>query len=234
MSTATSSRVKAVCSCGKKYLVRAEFAGQRSKCPCGKYFSVPPQEDSEVPAPEKKCPWCGVSIGTDESACETCEHEANRQATRGTSDAWWTQKKNQNIGTICAITAILAGIFQTQLDGPGFIWFYVVMGIACCIGFVVARLTACSAVVFIMLLVAFEAIGAIRYGYGLTQGMHKFAILAMMMLFGPLVIAAIAFLDQFADTSSGGWSTWGCSGGSSCGSSCGGGCGGGGCGGCGS
>ena len=234
MSTAISSRVKAACSCGKKYLVRAQFSGQKSKCQCGKFFTVPKQEKTESVIADKACPWCGARIGTEESDCKNCQDESQKRVDREASAGWWEQKENQIIGGICAATVVIAGICQTQLDGPAFLWFYLAIGVACCIGFCFARLTACTTAAFIMPLVAFEAIGVIRYGYGVTQGMDRFSILGMMMLFGPFVIAAIAFLDQFADSSRSGSNSWGCSCASSCGSSCGGGgCGGGGCGGCG-
>ncbi len=238
MTSATASRIKATCSCGKKYLVKPEFAGKRLKCKCGEVFTVPAVDESEKTPIDRQCTWCDARIGPEESICESCAREAGERASeaeREKSMPWWKRRKTWITAAICSITVIVAGIYQTQLNGPEFVEFYFAMGIVCCVAFLVARLTSCPIAAFVILLLTFEAIGAIRYGFGLTQGMHRFGILGNMMLLGPIGIVAIPFLDRFADSSGGGGSSsWGSSSYSSCGSSCGGGgCGGGGCGGCG-
>ena len=238
MTAATVSRIKASCSCGKKYMVKPEFTGKRVRCKCGEAFTVPPVEESEATPIEKLCVWCDARIGPEETACESCDREAEQrtsEAERARSLPWWKSRKTRITAAICVITIIVAGIYQTQLNGPEFVKFYFAMGVVCCVAILVARLTSCPIAAFVALLLAFEAIGAIRYGYGLTQGMHRFGMLGKMMLFGPVGIVAIPFLDRFGESSGGGGSSsWGDSSYSSCGSSCGGGgCGGGGCGGCG-
>ena len=327
MSTATSSRIKAVCSCGKKYLVRAELSGKRGKCKCGKRFTVPTQEKAESSVLEKECPSCGARIGPQDIMCKACEREAVVSGAKSEADVsfelrmgigtvcglivlvaviyqlylkvlgfeiffvllgvlcaisiitmrllgrskrfvfevtiaalisygvialsrcvfvfydvsspesfelllvlavlgplivcvvayldeillafyepdtsvsdpveyWWNDPKIRIAGGCAAVTVLGAGVYQTLLDGPEFIEFYQVLGIGFCIAFLVARITSCPTVGFLVLLLAFETIGAIRFGYGLTQGMHKFGELGQMMLFGPIGIAAIPFIDK--------------------------------------
>ncbi|MGI9442653.1 MAG: hypothetical protein ACR2N1_09320 [Rubripirellula sp.] len=241
MSTAALSRIKTACSCGKKYLVHADLAGKRGKCKCGKVFTVPTEDEAVANIPERMCPWCGTWITADESVCEACEREAAKEdaasenaATRGSPQPfkapkdcmpWWSSTKHQVIGGICAVTVLIAGIYQTHLNGADFINFYFGIGLACCIAIFIARLTSCSVAVFVMLLVTFEAIGAIRYGYGLTQGMHRFGFLGKMMLFGPVGIFAIPYLDRLNSSGGGGSGGGGGCGGGGCGGGCGG-CGG--------
>lgn len=368
MSTATSSRIRAACPCGKKYIVDAKFAGKRGKCKCGEFFEVPMIQNATL---KNQCRSCGVTLGTPRTFCKKCERKAalveakstanvNQSETavslgrtigvvivcalvvivsvifhvnlrasgfvsffallglvaaasiisarligstkkfvqelmiavlvsygivalsRGfvvyfnlrshevpelyllvavlgplavwviafldrileevhkadssvSSQHWWDDPKVRLVGGCAAAAMLVAGICQTQLDGPGFLSFYFSVGVGICVALLIARLTSCPIIALLTLPLAFEAIGAIRYGYGLSQGMHRFGMLQKMMLVGPIGIVVIPFLDRIL-TSTGGGSSWGgsCGSSSSCGSSCGGGgCGGGGCGGCG-
>ncbi|MGC6446144.1 MAG: hypothetical protein ACON5J_06935, partial [Rubripirellula sp.] len=100
---------------------------------------------------------------------------------------------------------------------------YFCVGVVCFIACLIVRFAKFSIALLVVLVLSYEAIGAIRYGYGLSQGMRNFGFLNLMMLFGP-----IAFIAAVSEGSGGsGGSSWG---GGGCG---GGGCGGGGCGGCG-
>lgn len=241
MSAATSSRIRYTCPCGKKYVARAELSGKRAKCKeCGEAFTIPTPQQAEVETHEKTCPWCGVRIEPNKTFCKACKRKMAERADGETFVSWRGIGKNLLVAAICTATVLIASVYQQQLDGPEFISFYTMMAIACCIGLLVARLTHCSVVTFIVLLVAYEAIGAIRYGYGIQHGMHKFGKLTSMMIIGPFIIVAIPFIDklgnsQGSSSGGGGWFASGCSScGSGCGSGCGGGCGGGGCGGCGS
>lgn len=358
MSTATSSRIKAACSCGKKYLARAEHSGKQCKCKCGKVFTVPTQEKAEAAIPEKECPTCSARIGPEEIWCKACEREAvvseakaeadvslartigiatvcglivvvagiyqsqlkasgfliffvllgvlcaisiiaarllgiskrfvreltiaalvsygvialircvfvlsdvrapdsfelllllavlgplivcviafldaillefyePETSASGAMESWWNDPKIRIAGGFAAATVLVGAIYQTQLDGPQFVKFYFALGVGICIAFLIARLTSCPTVGLIILLLAFEAIGAIRFGYGVTQGMHKFGNLGSMMILGPMGFAFVSGVGQASGSQGSGSS---CSSGSSCG---GGGCGGGGCGGCG-
>ena len=106
---------------------------------------------------------------------------------------------------------------------PSFLILYFYLGVVCFIACLIVRFAKFSIALVVVLVLSYEAIGAIRYGYGLSQGMRNFGFLTQMMLFGP-----IAFIAAFSEGSGGSsGSRWGG------GSSCGGGCGGGGCGGCG-
>ncbi len=365
MSTLTSLRIKAVCSCGKKYFVQTKIAGKKVKCKCGKTFTVsspgepvPLQEKKKAVSAPQKCLACGAKSDTEKPLCHACEHRPRVSPMKADSNSLSSaltiavvcgvtaivaiviQSKLKSpsahlffvaLGGLCAIsiitarclrcsasivrdltiaallsyacvfffrclsvlfsvrssesfenlalaaiisplivgaisyldrivlelegsdssslgtlwhdpkikiaaglgiiTVLVAGMHQIELTGPEFLSFYFALGVGFCIAFLIARFTGCSATVFIILLLAFEAIGLMRLGYGLTQGMHKFETLGQMMLLGPFSFLMVSAVGQGGSSGSG--LGGGCSSGSSCGGGGGGGCGGGGCGGCG-
>jgi len=232
LSVAELSRIRATCTCGKKYVVRAEVAGKKVRCNCGEVFSVPTTEEVQQATTEKMCPWCDAWITEDQEACEKCETDAAKDAamqieSETTQSAPEIRSQIVFMSAICLPVVFGVSLYQFQLKGPEFLDLYFGVGVACFIACLIVRFAKLSMALVVVLVLSYEAIGAIRYGYGLSQGMQNFGFLTQMMLFGPF-----AFIAVFGEGSGGsGGSSWG--GGSSCGSSCGGGCGGGGCGGCG-
>ena len=227
LSVAELSRIKAACTCGKKYVVRAEVAGKKVRCTCGEVFSVPTTEEVQQATPEKMCPWCDAWITEDQEACEKCETEAATEALQVESETTQSAPEIRSqivfMSAICLPVVFGVSLYQFQLKGPEFLDLYLGVGIACFIACLIVRFAKLSMALVVVLVISYEAIGAIRYGYGLSQGMRNFGFLTQMMLFGPF-----AFIAVFGEGSGGsGGSSWGG------GSSCGGGCGGGGCGGCG-
>lgn len=227
LSVAELSRIKAACTCGKKYVVRAEVAGKKIRCTCGEVFSVPTAEEVPQATPEKMCPWCDAGITEDQEACEKCETEAATETLQVESETTHSASeiRSQIVFTsaICLPVVFGVSLYQFQLKGPEFLKLYFCVGVVCFIACLIVRFAKFSIALLVVLVLSYEAIGAIRYGYGLSQGMRNFGFLTQMMLFGP-----IAFIAAVSEGSGGsGGSSWG---GGGCG---GGGCGGGGCGGCG-
>lgn len=224
LSVAELSRIKATCNCGKKYVVRAEVAGKKVRCTCGEVFSVPTTEEVQQATPEKTCPWCDAWITEDQGVCRKCETEAATEALQVESETTQSAPEIRSqivfMSAICLPVVFGVSLYQFQLKGPEFLQLYLGVGIACFIACLIVRYAKLSMALVVVLVLSYEAIGAIRYGYGLSQGMQNFGFLTQMMLFGPF-----AFIAVFGSGSGGsGGSSWG--GGSSCG-------GGGGCGGCG-
>jgi len=231
MSNTTASRIKAACTCGKKYVVRAEVAGKKVRCNCGEVFSVPTTEEVQQATPEKMCPWCDAWITEDQEECEKCETEGAKQAERveqleskESDSGFWRSNEVVFASAICLPMVFGVSLYQIQLKGPDFLTLYFGVGVACLLGCLVVRYAKFCVAVAIVFLLSFEAIGAIRYGYGVSQGMRQFDQLFNYMIFGPLAFVGALFGEGSGGS---GGSSWGG------GSSCGGGCGGGGCGGCG-
>ena len=255
MSNVTASRIKAACSCGKKYLIRPDIAGRRVRCRCGSIFAVPLATEPGSPDPTMTCRWCDNAVSENQQVCDGCKEEkiaaikSGPVTTAGDAPSrWWNQKDVVYTAWICGVSVLLISLFQMTLIGPYFLLLYLFVAIGCAIGLIVAKSEDCSIAVYIMVIASFELIGAIRYSYGLSRGMRQFDMLEMSMLFGPVAIVLVFFLittDGVGARS--GWtcsssshyahscssSSCGSSCGGGCGSSCGGGCGGGGCGGCG-
>ena len=237
MSTLTLSRIKVTCSCGKKYLVRPELAGKRGRCKCGQVFTVPTQKKEISTPKEKICPECGGSLGGF-PICTFCARKtADKTAERLKELDKKSVKKSQVISSNtskailftsagCVSAVLLSQLTHKHLNGPEFLVLYFCIGFACFLGVYCARYYSWSVIVALLLIASFEAIGGLRLNHGLSQGMHNFGNLIMMMVLGP----AVMFFFSFADFgSSSGASSFG-SYSSGCSSGCG---GGGGCGGCG-
>ena len=238
MSVAELSRTKAACTCGKTYVVKSEFAGRRVRCSCGKIFEIPSIKEIDEPAEEQRCFMCEAPIGEGKEVCSKCDGEETKEDLTEDDEEkvpteWWNSDQVFYTGVICLPIIVGVSLAQTQIDGWNFLKLYLGLGFACIFGCLFARFQSlCWSAVFIFVL-SYEAIGAIRYLYGTSQGMSNFGLLFRMMLIGP-GLYWMCFLDYSGSFSSSGssWSSMG-SCGSSGGSSCGGGCGGGGCGGCG-
>ena len=234
MSVAELSRTKAACTCGKKYVVKSEFAGRRVRCSCGKIFEIPSIKEIEEPAQESVCFLCKTPIGQDQEVCAKCDNKKTKEDLKEEDfnkvpTAWWNTTQVLFTGGICLTVIVGVSFLQSSLDGRDFLGLYLGIGLTCFLVCLLARLQSlCWSAVF-MLVLSYEAIGAIRYLYGTSQGMSNFGLLSKMMLIGPFFFM-MCFLDN-SSTGSGGGSSWTSHGYS--GSSCGGGCGGGGCGGCG-
>ena len=127
----------------------------------------------------------------------------------------------------CGVTVVLAGLLQVFLNGPEFLALFAVLGLFG-IGTVwfAPKNDWGTTRVFLAVFLAYESIGLIRLGYGLTEGMERFGFLYQMMALGPFGMAWATSAHDLMRIDR--YSSWG-----SCGSDCGGGCGGGGCGGCG-
>ena len=238
MSVAELSRTKVACTCGKKYVVKSEFAGRRVRCSCGEIFEIPSIEEIDEPAEEQRCFMCEAPIGEGKEVCSKCDGEETKEDLTEDDEEkvpteWWNSDQVFYTGVICLLIIIGVSLAQTQIDGWNFLKLYLGLGFACIFGCLFARFQSlCWSAVF-MFVLSYEAIGAIRYLYGTFQGMSNFGLLFRMMLIGPC-LCMMCFLD-YSSSGSGGGSSWSSIGscGSSGGSSCGGGCGGGGCGGCG-
>ena len=147
---------------------------------------------------------------------------------------WWKDKGVQFGVCLSLLIILIAGVMQTQLNGPDFIVFYLVLGLLSGGTLLVMRLSKWSPLTFVLIILAFEIVGLLRYAWGMSQGMQQFALLFKLMFYGPIGILVIAHIDAiFEGVGNGGGH--GSSSGSSCsiGSSCGGGGCGSGCGGCG-
>ena len=247
MSNTIASRIKAACTCGKKYLIRPDVAGKRVRCKCGSIFEVPLAEEPKTVEPTRTCRWCDATVSDNQQVCDGCKEEkiaaikSNPVTSAGDAPpTWWNKKDVVYAASICGISVLLISLFQMSLIGPYFLLLYLFVAIGCAIGLIVAKSYDCSIAVYIMVIASFEMIGAIRYSYGLSRGMRQFDMLEMSMLFGPVAIIVVFFLittDGFGahsgrTCSSCSYHGHNCSSSSSS-SSCGGGCGGGGCGGCG-
>lgn len=247
MSNTTASRIKAACTCGKKYLIRPGIAGKRVRCKCGSIFEVPLVAEPRTVEPTRTCRWCDAAVSGNQQVCDGCKEEklaaikSNPVTSAGDAPpTWWNQKDVVYAASICGVSVLLISLFQMSLIGPYFLLLYLFVAIGCAIGLIVAKSYDCSIAVYIMVIASFEMIGAIRYSYGLSRGMRQFDMLEMSMLFGPVAIIVVFFLittDGFGahsgrTCSSCSYHGHNCSSSSSS-SSCGGGCGGGGCGGCG-
>lgn len=149
---------------------------------------------------------------------------------------WWKNPVFLALTVTFFSATLFAAAYQRSLRGPDFLTLYFWFGVVCLGGVIVARLTSCSTLAgLVVIVLAYELVGLARYQYGISHGMHRFGTMTTMMWMGPLGAAFAAFMTFSGD--GGGWFfSSGCGSscsGSSCGSSCGGGCGGGGCGGCG-
>lgn len=238
-SPSSAARVRGACACGKKYSIKASLAGKTARCKCGQLFTVP---SAETMRPKVICPFCRMKHRGAGSVCRRCGDKAIHEpanSDRGSADqapppsVWW-KDTGVHLGLcVFLLVVVVAGAVQTQMNGPDFIGFYVVLGLLSGGTLLVLRHSQCSPLAFVLIFLAFELIGLLRYAWGTSQGMQQFALLFKLMLFGPIGILAVGYLDVIIKES-GNSSGYGSScGGSSCGSSCGGGGCGSGCGGCG-
>jgi hypothetical protein len=207
-------------------------------------------ELEQEPQPESaatQCPCCGSELLPDVALCLECGYdlESGEQLEQGealtdkspqTKSALRLREQTealQNFSRFTIATGILvliASFSQIFMSGPTFLFMYFLIGLAGCVAILMAHGTHAIlplAPTLAICFVAYELIGAIRWWYGVTQGMHRFTILMWMMILGPAAVA-VALISPHVDFAGGGGGG-GCGGGG-CG---GGGCGGGGCGGCG-
>jgi hypothetical protein len=129
-----------------------------------------------------------------------------------------------------AALVVPVSVYGKRFDGPGFLLLFAVAWLALMLlQYFVRALWRDSYGVSTVAALTLLAIAWDRYAWGSARGMHKWAFLALMAVFGAMFMFSRA--ADFRNSGSGG----SCSAGGSCSSGgCGGGgCGGGGCGGCG-
>jgi len=193
MSVATSTRIKVTCTCGKKYLVRSDLIGKRGKCKCGEAFTVPAPTFKATPQ-KKKCPWCSTQIGINKVSCQPCE----RRTMRGSSSKIDFASTNANLAIVAgamSLMVLICAIWQAKLNGPEFLVVYGSFLVICCLGGIAVRVLGCPRQAVAIIAIGFVLLGGIRYGYGVTHGMHNFTILALMMVLGTITIAVLPFID---------------------------------------
>jgi hypothetical protein len=193
MSVSGSTRIKVVCACGKKYLVRAELEGKRGKCKCGNEFTVPKKETKPV-ARTKKCPWCSSMIGLNKVSCKDCERRALKSSL-GKPGLPVLDGKIAITLVTTALLVLVCGIWQSHLNETHFYLLYWSFLTLCFLGAILTRVIGCTRKVVTVIALGFIALGAIRYSHGMTQGIQQFHGLRLMMVFGTIAIALAPFID---------------------------------------
>lgn len=259
-------RMKVKCECNRRFRAKSKLAGRTVKCPhCERPISIPSQafdqHGNSVDAPAdanaepeplglgwKRCPQCRVAQPESADTCSDCGYsESEAKTRRRVLDGEIIFRRR--LVPIVSVIAVISCFVQSQMNGPLFLLFFVVLGLCGLITACVSQIHDISKTrVFVLCLIAFEVIGGARILYGVLIGMHRFKYLAWMMFVMPLLGWAVLSINfstrgrrRWSGRGDGGdWSygsgSGSCGGsscGSSCGSRCGGGCGGGGCGGCG-
>ncbi len=235
MSNIKTSKIKIVCPCGKKYLVRANLAGKKSRCRnCGKVLQIDPlqedRRDSDAGMMSNDSSVFGENISIDTSRNSESHDREKRSAAVIFSQSLAIFSQSLGLRSLVILSGIIILVFsqmQTTWDGPTFLTAYMGIGFCIVLACLIARLTSLLTLSGVIIaILAYESIGANRIVYGMTQGMHKFDSLFSMMIFGPFIFLIASFADGQSSTGR----NHSCSSCSSCGG--GGGCGGG-CGGCG-
>ena len=226
------------CRCGKKYRVRPNLEENSVRCySCGESIDVPlAARQQSDPFDALRCDKCDTILAPSQTQCLRCTENdpslSDWDVTDTTNDyvppvPWFRNRKLAWLAIAAFVIVTTASILQLQMSGPDFLGLYLIVGVLSIGLCLFAKFTDCSTIVGTLVAVAaFEAVGIIRYVYGLSNGMSEFGMMHRMMLFGPMVLFFVSAAEK---SGSSGWII----GSSGCGSGCGGGCGGGGCGGCG-
>jgi uncharacterized membrane protein YgcG len=241
MTTASSSRIRFSCDCGKKYFCRPRNAGKRLRCRhCGQVLAVP-QDSFDVNVQDDDFRHQHLSDSLDGAAprFDTLQDQKNVPSSFKPlevvrEDGFEITERGRNIyrwcftwGLVSLAIVVMVSVYQTTLNGPQFLGFFQIVfwcGVVSVftMGFLASKYRGSY---LLAVLLTFELIAIVRIGYGMSQGMHNFANLLYMMIVGPIAFVFLAFATacETSGSSSDGGS---CSSGSSCGG------GGGGCGGC--
>ncbi len=193
MSVGGSTRIKKICTCGKKYLVRAELGGKRGKCKCGSVFTVP-KHAAKPAARTKKCPWCSVKIEISRVSCQDCERRKMRTslANRTLPAVEW---KIASIAVTTAMLVLVCAIWQSYLNETHFFLLYGCFLALCFLGGILTRVIGFTRKLVMVIALGFIVVGAVRYSHDVTLGIQQFHGLRLMMVFGTIAIALAPFID---------------------------------------
>ncbi|MFT5323153.1 MAG: hypothetical protein ACI8P0_000999 [Planctomycetaceae bacterium] len=226
MTDTKKTTIQITCECGKKYRCRSQRIGKTVRCKsCGNSIRV-----TEL---------MGVKPAWSSDETLRFQEDTMPGGRFGLTIVNWSS----TWGIALLSIVLIAGVFQSTLDGPAFMTMFVALLVTIVVAGLVIRIAAPTHLKKYVAagLITYEMIAIVRLIYGMNVGMSRFDNLKAMMVVGPIAVCVAAFISLDGAGSNnrgssfcGGWSGGGCSGGDSGeGGGAGAGCGGGGCGGCG-
>lgn len=193
MTTATLSRIKIACDCGKQYLVKAELIGKRGPCPsCKKEILIQKAKDTPNPKPNAS-----------KFKQRLKKNKALNDQIKSSSGS--SLGATAIAAIICGLLTVAAIATDARLRPDASVIFLMLLALGCMIGLIAARLLSVSEGLLRFLTIAISALYAIVVVCRVFQSLvtpaaiDNFDLLLWLVPLGPAMIYAGSHLDKILE-----------------------------------